>query len=1570
MSHSFSSVARSLIALLSFIVAVPAAFSQGYIYSSGTPTFTTAEPVELGFLNAGNGNLHLEIPLASFPQRGKVSVSAKLVYDSRIWRVLNNGVTSWWDPNNVTDAAGANSKGGWRFVSTVKSRVSYIVSVDTCDIQSGSMETDYGFSWIAPDGTSHAFPIQTSYSDCNGIVHDFPNASAMASDSSGYYMSVTNYSDAVVYAPDGTQVYPTLQDTNGNNVTTDGSGNAIDTLGRTPVTVTSNGAQTYYDILNSQGGTSRVTVTTGSVSVNTAFAKTGVTEYSGAISAYTSAVLPDGTGYQFGYDSYGGISSVTLPTGSQIGFGYANFTDSYGTKNRWATSRTSGGGTWAYTPQVVTTCATGAQNCQQKVTVTKPSNDYVVYTFTLNGGAWKSQSQSFDAASTLLSTQTHDYDLSQTCTGCTGAGYVRTVRDTMTVPVPGGSSISTKTEYTYDTPQTGNVTSIKEWNYYTGTPSATPDRWTDIAYLTGTNYTAKNIINRPTSITVKTGAGSTVAQTTYGYDSTALTSVTGITHHDDSAFGIGNTVRGNPTTNGGLVSGSTYLTTTLAYDTTGQVRSSTDPKGNVTSFSYTDTFYTDDGANPPETYTATTPTNAYLTQVTLPASGSLTFGYYFNSGKRAVEKDQESQGAYHHFLDSLDRETHVYDRRLSNGTRGWSLTEYAAATQVNIYRSLTSTSAATSCTGCAKRQVSLDGLGRVTRTALLSDPEGATYSDVTYDSTGRVSTATNPYRTTTEPTYGVESVAYDGLGRASTFTHADNNALHSYFGANVASGGGRSSQLCATGTYGIGYPSLTVDEAGKKRQIWGDAFGRTIEVDEPDSSGGLNLATCNRHDLQSNLTQIDQGDRVARTYVYDDLSRPTSVSTPESGTTTFGYTTNGTTLCSGDVAAACWRQDARGSTSKITYTYDGINRLAGKTYADGTAAVSYFYDQTTYNGLTIANGRGKRTGMSDGSGQTAWTYDYAGHVLTERRTISGMTKAISYTYNLDGSVATIAYPSGRTLTYSYSNALRPISAVDSANSVNYALSGTYAPQGALATVLQGRTGTGTGTTLTQTFNNRLQPSTIRATNSTLTVMDLTYSFDLGGGVNNGSVAQITNNRDTSRTQSFTYDELNRIKTAEAPTAWGDQFTYDRYGNLLQKTVTKGTAESLLITADTHNRITSSPWVYDAAGNVTNDSVTGRTYTVNAESRVTSVGGVNFTYDGDSVRVAKSGFRLYWTGGGVEPLAETDFSGIVKKEYIYFAGKRIAFLDVATGNTYFYYSDHLGSSNVMTNGSGATIKEESDFYPFGGERVVVDALDNRYKFTGKEMDPETGNSHFLFREFTTVAGRFLSPDRLGGDVANPQSLNRYTYVLNNPANDIDPLGLWCTDETKTPCMMYWYIRGSHLGVGWNQLDLLSRSIQDPVTHPYIVQNEKFGNIMDWGIMTIYPYASLSQVVFDPMTYFRDVATARRQAYIDKVQKPLDGRKVLQEVGRLSGFAASPCFYAAWGGAAAGVGGGGAVARPALTYLAENWPAIANELSAKAYEQGWDSAETDVVLDGIEHAPAVVAAGASWASANCY
>jgi len=311
-----------------------------------------------------------------------------------------------------------------------------------------------------------------------------------------------------------------------------------------------------------------------------------------------------------------------------------------------------------------------------------------------------------------------------------------------------------------------------------------------------------------------------------------------------------------------------------------------------------------------------------------------------------------------------------------------------------------------------------------------------------------------------------------------------------------------------------------------------------------------------------------------------------------------------------------------------------------------------------------------------------------------------------------------------------------------------------------------------------------------------TVLDLAYDL-AWGRANNGNVAAIANLRESGRTQRFAYDGLNRILLARTEAtsgqySWGQVFGYDPWGNLLSMTPTQGTGLiPFSVQVNNKNQFSTSGYTYDVAGNLTSD---GSTW--DAEGRIKATAGVTYTYDGDGKRVGKAPisqpnqpYQLYWYGTGSDPLTETDGAGSNPTDYVFFGGKRIARRDPG-GAVHFYISDHLGSARIVTDAVGTMSacppsgvvsgEAESDFYPFGGERVICDRLANHnYKFTGKERDTETGNDYFGARYYPNTLFRWLSPDPLlnSGRPDNPQTWNRYAYTLNNPLKFVDPTGLY-------------------------------------------------------------------------------------------------------------------------------------------------------------------------------------------------
>ncbi|MGB7667989.1 MAG: hypothetical protein WBL66_12095, partial [Candidatus Acidiferrales bacterium] len=170
---------RFLVGALCLLMAAGGtAHAQSYGTASGMPPFVAPEPVELGFADVSNGNLHMEISLGSYPQRAsKQPLDVKLVYDSNsIWTIVCGSLScSWWSPYQTTSV--------WRLSTALVTELAGI----NCGSNGACPEAVYQDQW----GTSHYFPLQDN--TCPNV------ALAYASDSSGYQV---NWCQNKVYAPD------------------------------------------------------------------------------------------------------------------------------------------------------------------------------------------------------------------------------------------------------------------------------------------------------------------------------------------------------------------------------------------------------------------------------------------------------------------------------------------------------------------------------------------------------------------------------------------------------------------------------------------------------------------------------------------------------------------------------------------------------------------------------------------------------------------------------------------------------------------------------------------------------------------------------------------------------------------------------------------------------------------------------------------------------------------------------------------------------------------------------------------------------------------------------------------------------------------------------------------------------------------------------------------------------------------------------------------------------------------------------------------------------------------------
>jgi RHS repeat-associated protein len=340
-----------------------------------------------------------------------------------------------------------------------------------------------------------------------------------------------------------------------------------------------------------------------------------------------------------------------------------------------------------------------------------------------------------------------------------------------------------------------------------------------------------------------------------------------------------------------------------------------------------------------------------------------------------------------------------------------------------------------------------------------------------------------------------------------------------------------------------------------------------------------------------------------------------------------------------------------------------------------------------------------------------------------------------------------------------------------------------------------------------------------------------YSFSITD--QNGNTGYAANGNITAYTDSvngtwaLSYDSMNRLTSSvAAPINSGAQYgcwAYDSFGNMQTQALssqpitptgnscqTQGGAINLLSSYQysASNQIASGQWLdanknthsgspqYDAAGNMTSDLL--NVYLYDADGRVCAVntgGGITgYLYNAEGQRVAKGMLpsmtcdptqlqvtSMYFIGPDGEAMTEVDGQGNWVRTEVSAAGLHLATY-TPTG-IHYPITDWLGSKRVVVNPNLALnngVEETCTSNPFGDGLNCSTSIDASPRhFTGKERDTESGLDYFGARYYASSIGRFTSPDWSAqaepvpyAKLADPQSLNLYAYVRNNPLGAVD------------------------------------------------------------------------------------------------------------------------------------------------------------------------------------------------------
>jgi RHS repeat-associated protein len=570
------------------------------------------------------------------------------------------------------------------------------------------------------------------------------------------------------------------------------------------------------------------------------------------------------------------------------------------------------------------------------------------------------------------------------------------------------------------------------------------------------------------------------------------------------------------------------------------------------------------------------------------------------------------------------------------------------------------------------------GTGLVCTT--ITDPNGRVTKNG-YDAVGHLVQATDALSHVTTFTYQYNLLQNitDANGNVTSYTYDPNRNLSR---TDFPDGAHESYSLGLNGT-----PFLVTDRRGQQMQYSYDPFGRVSSVTYPGvyGVGGVTAGTLYTYRGQ------DQNTYTGQNLTHVTYNTPTA-------TTDWDFTYD-----------PSWRQltESKVGAELITYSYTTCCGMAPPLPA------SYKVEHAS--------------GPSDTTQIVSYLYDAVGRVSNINWSWAGQ---FAFNYNQNGQYTSIAYPNGRTRTYSYDDQGRLTQvAFDAAT---YTYSYDYDAQ-MNPTMLGQRTSVGIAA----------------APGTNQTVGTTRYAYD--------AIYQLTRVDYPSFFETYTYDAIgNRTSKGNYP------YTYYKNGqntNNGQRLRNDGTGGGDL--------------QYDANGNFTGTTLLGTFATWDFANRLASYSGTSYQYDylGRRTGATTGSTTTRYFGVGMNTVSERATN--VSNDYLFGPGidEPLA-KHAADGTISYYFADVLGSITVATDATGNVIDGFS--YSAWGEKWA--GGQQVFGYTGREV----GGPAWFYRAryYDAPRGRFVSEDPIGEDVDS----NLYRYGLNTPAMAKDPLGLFTVDPS--------------------------------------------------------------------------------------------------------------------------------------------------------------------------------------------